>query len=157
MQLYRIGPEAWLSVLNGLGGSYESGGRWNRPGTPVVYFGTTPSVAMLEMSNYLPSPRLVPAHFRLGTFNVPEEAVETWPIETLPDDWADYPYPASTQVMGTTWLQARTALVLLVPSSAVAGGLENMAVINPLHPQVGQIELVDITASIFNPRAFRGL
>ena len=56
MRLYRICHARYLEDLRGLGASYRDGARWNEPGFPIVYFAETPSVAMLEMAHYLPSP-----------------------------------------------------------------------------------------------------
>ena len=54
------------------GASYRDGARWNEPGFPVVYFAEIPSVVMLEMAHYLPSPRLVPLGYRLGEVSLDE-------------------------------------------------------------------------------------
>jgi RES domain-containing protein len=158
MQLYRIGPARWLPVLNGRGASFEEGGRWNEPGDPVLYLGTSVSVAMLEMGNYLPSPRLVPASYRIGIFEVPDDTIDRWALADLPDDWNLYPHPTSTRALGSAWLRANRNLVLLLPSCAVPGGLEDIAVINPLHPRRDEVILIDATQQgIYNPRAFRGV
>ena len=88
MRLYRIGRQAYLEDYRGLGASYLDGGRWNAAGVPALYFAETASVAMLEMANYLPSPRLVPASYKLGVFEVPEDtAVDRWRVADLPADW----------------------------------------------------------------------
>jgi hypothetical protein len=63
MRLYRICPEAYLKDLSILGGSYRDGARWNSPGYPVLYFALSASTALLEMANYIPSPRLVPPSY----------------------------------------------------------------------------------------------
>ena len=57
MRLYRICRVRYLENLRGLGASYRDGARWNDPGFLIVHFAETPSVAMLEMAHYLPSPR----------------------------------------------------------------------------------------------------
>ncbi|MGP9766244.1 RES family NAD+ phosphorylase [Halomonas sp. AOP13-D3-9] len=158
MKLYRIAPERYMNNLSGLGASYRDGARWNAPGNPVVYFGTSASVAMLELGNYLPSPRLLPANYRLGIFELPDDTGrETWAQHQLPDDWHHYPYPESTQTLGTVWLQRCDTLMLLVPSCAVPGAMENIAVINPLHPAITDIHLIDTRQDIYNQRLFRGI
>ena len=65
MFLFRICPERYLEDFSGLGASYQDGARWNFPGTPVMYFASTASLAMLEMAQYLPSPRLLPKNYRI--------------------------------------------------------------------------------------------
>jgi len=71
MKLYRICPEQYLKNYTGLGASFKNGARWNNKGIPVLYFALSPSVAMLEMANYLPSPRFVPKSYCLGEYNLP--------------------------------------------------------------------------------------
>ena len=48
------------------------------------------------------------------------------------------------------------ALLLRVPSSAVAQGLEDIAVINPLHPDIKKLSLESVHHSIYNLRTFSG-
>lgn len=158
MRLYRISPEIYLNDLRGLGASYQDGARWNQAGQPVIYFALSASVAMLEMANYLPSPRLVPKSYRLGIYELPDTvSVFDLPTEQRPDDWAEYPYPISTQSLGGDWLDKGEELALLVPSAAVSGGLEKSAIINPRHPECSKIKLIDSTQELYNKRLFSGL
>nr|WP_297458480.1 RES family NAD+ phosphorylase [uncultured Halomonas sp.] len=154
MKLYRIAPEQYLEAYTGTGASYQDGARWNEPGVPVLYFATSPGVAMLEMSHYLPSPRHMPRNYRLGIYELPDGSIEQWDIDDLPADWESFPYPLATQALGTAWLRLREVLILLVPSCAVPGGLENIAVVNPLHTGIEQLKLIDSREAIYNPRAF---
>ena len=132
MRLYRIGRQEHLEDYRGLGASYLDGGRWNAAGVPALYFAETASVAMLEMANYLPSPRLVPTSYRLGIFEVPgDTALDRWPVADLPADWRDFPYPMSTQEMGTNWLATAVSPLLEVPSAAVPGGIEHIVLASP--------------------------
>ncbi|WP_368388912.1 RES family NAD+ phosphorylase [Marinobacter sp. SS8-8] len=114
MPLFRIAPEKFLENYTGLGGSFEDGARWNLPQTPVMYFGLTASVAMLEMANYTASPRKVPPFCRLGLQDLDDDAAISELIESdLPEDWSVFPCPESTQETGNQWLQ---------PDSPPAGG-----------------------------------
>jgi len=158
MRLYRITLERYLENYNGLGGSYRDGARWNRAEQPVLYFALLASTALLEMANYLPSPRLIPGHYRLGIYDVPDTAAfYRLPDDKLPSDWAAFPYPSSTQTIGGDWLDEGNELGLLVPSSAVPEGLELIAVINPRHPACASIQLEKSTAELFNKRTFTGI
>jgi RES domain-containing protein len=154
MFLYRIGPERFLQIYTGTHGSYEYGARWNLPGDPVIYFGTSPSVAMLEIGNYIPSPRLIPGSYRLAQYEVDDQFIETISPSDIPPDWNKFPHPFSTQVVGSAWLQDKSNIVLLVPSSAVPGGLENMAIFNPLHPDAGKIKFIKSFDKIYDERLF---
>jgi len=156
MRLYRTAPQAFLENYQGLGASYRDGARWNFPGLPVLYFASSASVAMLEMANYLPSPRLIPPSYRLGIYELPERVGSDSMAEgDLPEDWNRNPYPVSTQQLGSTWLQAIEKALLIVPSAAVPAGLENILIVNPLHPDSKALQLVASKSEIYSERAFR--
>ena len=155
IRLFRITRVAHLEDFSGLGASYRDGGRWNDAGVPALYFANAASVAMLEMANYLPSPRLVPRDYRLAVYVVPDDAViEHWSVDSLPADWRHFPYPPSTQRMGSDWLNGATAPFLAVPSAAVPGGLENIVLANPRCLTPSAIRLQSVEAEIYNPRVF---
>ncbi len=158
MQLYRICPQAYLQDFSGLGASYKDGARWNSAGLPVLYFALSPATALLEMANYIPSPRLVPPSYRMGIYELPEQVkLDQLSSKQLPDDWAQYPYPKSTQILGDQWLNAGEALGLLVPSTAVSAGLEQIVLINPRHLQINQLQLTDSIKELYNKRSFMGM
>lgn len=142
MFLYRICPERYLEDFSGLGASYTDGARWNLPGTPVMYFASTASLAMLEMAHYIPSPQLLPKNYRLGIYSLPNTIkVEKWTVDQLPRNWKHFPYPRSTQLKGDAWLNSRSSVALSVPSAAVPGGLELCIVINPAHKLISKLKL----------------
>ena len=127
MRLYRICRVEHLEDYSGLGASYRGGGRWNEAGLAVLYFAETASVAMLEMANYLPSRRLVPAGYRLGIYDVGGTlSMERWTVDDLPSGWDRFPYPPDTQRMGSGWLRHGSASLLMIPSAAVPGGLDKI-------------------------------
>jgi len=157
VRLFRIAPERYLEDLSGKGASYTRGGRWNRAGVPVIYMAPSASTAMLEMANYLPSPQLVPKAYRIGVYELPGSVrLDSLSPDSVPRDWNRYPYPASTQEVGTRWHQQGTTLGLRVPSVAVPGQLEDIIVINPLHPDVAHLKLMETVDLAFNPRVFGG-
>ena len=158
MRLYRITPEEYLENYSGLGASYQDGARWNKAGKPVLYFALSPSTALLELAQYLPSPRLVPKTYRLGVYECPDDLpYYTLPVNELPKDWAVYPHPQSTQLIGNEWLEKATELGLIVPSSAVPQGLENIIMINSTHADCNKIKLLSLSAELFNERIFTGI
>lgn len=75
----------------------------------------------------------------------------------LPEDWNCYPYPVSTQHLGSAWLQSIEKALLIVPSAAVPAGLESIRVVNPLHPDSKALQLVASESQIYGERAFRGV
>jgi RES domain-containing protein len=158
MRLYRITKEKYLKNLAGKGKSFLDGARWNSPGIPVLYFASSASVALLEMANYLPSPRLVPTNYKLGIYELPDTvSSQTLSIQNMPPDWAEYPYPVSTQKIGSQWLTDNSSLCLFVPSVAIPAGMENIILVNPNHPQITSLKLLSFESDLFNKRAFRGI
>ena len=158
MELYRITKVKYLENFTGRGGSFLNGARWNRAGIPVLYFAATPSVALLEMANYLPNPRLVPPTLKLGIYHLPDTVSrQTIKVKDLPADWSQYPYPISTQEIGSNWLNESKTLTLFVPSVAVPAGLENIVVVNPRHPELSNLKLTSVESSLYNDRTFQGL
>jgi RES domain-containing protein len=115
-------------------------------------------VALLEMANYLPSPRLVPPSYKLGIYELPDTvSSQTLSIKDMPPDWAEYPYPVSTQKIGSKWLIDISSLCLFVPSVAIPAGMENIIIVNPNHPQITSLKLLSFESDLFNKRAFRGI
>lgn len=158
MLLYRITREKYLTNFTGRGSSYLNGARWNKPQLPVLYFAPTPSVALLEMANYLPSPRLVPKDYRLGIYELPKStSIKTLTVADLPSDWAEFPHPISTQTIGSQWLLSKETLCLTVPSAAITEGLENIIIVNPEHPEIENLQLINAVSSLYSKRAFQGI
>jgi RES domain-containing protein len=158
VELFRITRIKYLENFTGRGGSFVNGARWNQPGIPVLYFALTPSVALLEMANYLPNPRLIPDDYRLGIYYLPDTvSSQTLTVNNLPQDWSRYPYPSSTQKIGSQWLNEGGSLILFVPSVAVPAGLENIALINPRHPDINKLKLSSVESDLYNDRAFKGI
>ena len=157
MRIFKIGPLRYLENFDGLGASYKDGARWNEQGHPVMYFGLSPSVAMLEMANYFPLPKFIPKDYRLGIYEIPGNLVDTFDKANLPVDWDLFPHPMSTRAIGSSWLTSKANVGLVLPSSATPGGLENIMLINPLVKGSEKINLVDSQSKLFNERAFVGL
>ncbi|NQY35702.1 MAG: RES family NAD+ phosphorylase [Alteromonadaceae bacterium] len=157
MNIYRIVPDIYVEDYTGKGASFEEGARWNLPGQPVLYFALSASVAMLEMANYFPSPRLIPKNRVLGIYSISDHIKysELSPND-LPSDWADYPYPQSTQDIGAKWLACAKELFLKVPSVATPEGLESIIVVNPLHNDIDDLKFITAKNDFFNKRAFIG-
>ena len=155
MRLYRICRVEHLENFEGQGASFRHGGRWNNAGVPVLYFAGSPGVAMLEMANYLPSPRLVPATYRLAVYEIASSAsMKRWRVRDLPKDWNGFPHSPWTRREGTQWLLHGKESLLSVPSAAVPGGLENIVLASPHRLAPAGIRLVEALKDIYDSRAF---
>lgn len=106
------------------------GGRWNSPRRRVVYTADTAALALLEMmvhseSGLLRSYKLIPVSFN-------EAQVIDVGIDDLPGEWRAFPAPHGLKVIGDTWLENKSSLVLRVPSAIVP--VERNYLLNPNHP-----------------------
>ncbi|WP_308363967.1 MULTISPECIES: RES family NAD+ phosphorylase [unclassified Microbulbifer] len=159
MRLYRIAPERYLADLSGKGTSFRRGGRWNLPGTPVVYFSDSPATAMLEMGNYLPSPKLIPDDYRLGAYEAPDSLltreITVEQANRTNERWATIPRLAEIQKLGDSSLME--CCLLRVPSVVAKplGACTNL-LLNPDHSGAGDLTLVESIQDIFDDRLFNG-
>jgi RES domain-containing protein len=131
-------PTAWRiakkrhadSAFDGQG-ARRYGGRWNSPGTPVVYVSDTRALCLLEVLAGLGSVRpvqsyvLIPVTFE-NALILPVEPTE------LPSEWRQSPPPPSTQRIGDDWADNLTSAILRVPSAIVPEEFNYL--LNPVHP-----------------------
>lgn len=132
---YRIGDPAGAWPIFDATGSTIAPGRWNTPGSPVIYASRHFSTALLEKLVH-GSGRLPPnQHF--VEITVPAGAgYEMFSPPALPG-WDAMP-PAASREFGERWCRDRRSLVLLVPS--VVARVDHNVLINPAHPEFGTIE-----------------
>ena len=126
-------------------GAFRYGGRWNSPGTRLVYVSASLSLAALEMLVHLPAG----APFAFGTFRVHFDAslVEHLETSALPEDWREGPPSPSTQAIGDGWTRATRLAVLAVPSAIIPE--EKNFLLNPAHP-----DFLKVTIDTMRPFAF---
>lgn len=113
------------------------GGRWNSPGTRVVYTSGTKALAALETLVHLNPPVL----FRYSILPVEFDGrlVETIEPAGLPADWTTEPPSDSTKVIGDRWASERRSAVLALPSVIIPS--ENNYLLNPAHPDFKRITI----------------
>lgn len=149
-------PTAWRIVKSRHGasafdgeGARLYGGRWNSPGTRMVYTAQSKSLAILEVlvhlqkSSVLPSYSLRAAHFG-------EELLERLDRLELPGDWREHPAPPALRRIGDTWVEEGRSCVLEVPSVVVEE--ESNYLLNPLHPDFDYITIGEPEPFEFDPR-----
>lgn len=112
------------------------GGRWNHPGTPMVYAAQTRALAALEsLAHYAGSERRLA--FIIYEIEVPEPLILRVDPAALPDGWrADEP-SAVTQDLGTLWQREGHSAALAVPSVLIPD--ESCLLLNPEHRDTDKI------------------
>lgn len=134
-------------------GARLSGGRWNHPGTPVVYTSSTIALAALELFVHI-DPAEIPEDFVAIPANIPAAvAIARVTPAQLPADWRQYPAPGSLADLGSRWTREGKMAVLAVPSALVPRELNYL--INPLHPASKQIRIGKPEPFRFDPRMFK--
>ena len=114
------------------------GGRWNSPGTPIIYTSATASLAVLEVFANVQRSGLLAAYM-LAECEFDERLVTRVSIADLPANWWRSPASPELQVIGDRWSIERTSAVLQVPSSIIER--ENNFLLNPLHDDFRRVRL----------------
>ena len=150
--LYRIATAAHVRDLGGTGARLH-GGRWNEPGTPILYASPTRSLATVEFLVHVALP-LVPRGLRLATIEVPDDASsEDLDPAVLPRYRRRTPAPPRLAALGTLWARSGRSLLLRVPSAVI--GCEFNVLVNPLHAGFGGVKLLRVEPWITDPRLTR--
>ena len=151
MLAWRITKAKRATDLSGQGAAIE-GGRWNDQEVPAVYMGLTPAICCLETFVHADGEPKFP--MKITCFELPDERSLYLEVDaaTLPAGWASLPADRPSMDFGTAWLKSNTHLGLIVPSAVLA--LERNLVINPSHPAVNRIKVLQVYGFIYDPRMF---
>jgi RES domain-containing protein len=149
--LWRIARRPY--ALDRLGiGARQSGGRWNQPGTAVIYAGLTIAIAALE--KFVQLAGVVLTDLVLVRIELPDTfALENPGLDALPGDWNLVPPGPGSMTFGTTWATERRSLTLYVPSVLIPE--EKNAVLNPRHEEFPRVRMVIERDFRYDPRMYR--
>ncbi len=137
MLVYRLCKKKYSSDLSG-NGARRYGGRWNYPGTSLVYTSEVASLAVLEILVHL---RIEDASmpFIITTLDI-GNSIKVIEQKDLPKNWqrAD----GSIYLMNTTktWIEEQQSVGLKVPSVILP--IENNILLNPEHPKFINVKIV---------------
>jgi len=141
LSAYRIGDPAGAWPIFDATGSTIAPGRWNTPGSPLIYAAQHYSTALLEKLVH-GSGRLPPNQHYVEITIPRGLSYETFSPPALPG-WDTMPATVSKK-FGEAWCIERRSVILIVPS--VVARLDSNVLINPAHPEFG-----GITASLHRP------
>ncbi len=128
-----------------------AGARWNSAGREVIYASDTFAGAILEQLAHALRPRTLPGRHHAVRIDIPDSLIEALRPEDLPG-WDARDSPAAL-AYGDRWLDERRSAVLVVaavPSRPVG----RTVVINPLHPDAGEIAVSDPFVVPWDERLF---
>ncbi|HEU4616638.1 MAG TPA: RES family NAD+ phosphorylase [Gammaproteobacteria bacterium] len=123
------------------------GGRWNPPGTPVVYASESRALAVLETFVHVTlEARFM--RFLLYTLTLPARV-----RLTRHDPFRVPPLLAESRAVGEAWAAAGRTLALVVPSAIV--GSEANFVLNARHERFARIRIGEPEPFSFDERLWR--
>lgn len=156
MQVWRIATDTPDFVADDLtgAGARLTGGRWNRPGQPVLYCASSPSLACLETLVHLGTGSL-PMNRYLVTIHIPDVVWATRAVETptsLPVGWDALPTGKISLDFGDAWLSGRRTAVLVLPSVIVPE--DAIILVNPQHLATAMLTSTKLRKWLYDPRLF---
>jgi RES domain-containing protein len=117
-------------------GARRFGGRWNNPGTAVIYVAGSQSLAVLEILVHLNSADLL-GKYMLIPVEIEESLIGD--VSVLPKNWGTYPAPPEVKLIGDSWVMGRSSVALRVPSTLVPN--ENNFLLNPQHADFSKLRI----------------
>ena len=154
VSLWRIAVEAPAYAAGDMSGAgaKASGGRWNSPGTAMIYTSVNIALAALETLSHIRTAAL-PFNRYLVRIDVP---ASVWalrePLDPLPGGWDAIPSGLAGRKAGDAWIAAARSPMLVVPSVIVPE--EHNVLINPMHPETKKISATTAKRWHCDPRFF---
>ncbi len=153
MLVWRICKQKFApTAFSGIGAKLN-GGRWNQPGSPMVYTSGTLSLAAMETFVHVDSD-IIPDDLIAIAASVPDKLrVSRILPEDLPSNWRDYPAPDILKQVGTDWLKSKSGPILIVPSVIIPQ--EENYLINPEHKDFKRIKVQEPEPFYFDSRMWK--
>jgi RES domain-containing protein len=130
-------------------GAFRYGGRWNLPGTRIIYCAESRALATLEALVHVEDIEdLGAVEWQATAITLPSSAIER-PLR-YPRSWRIYPYVSATQRFGSKWARSQASVALRVPSAVVSGEFNYL--LNPLHPDFSGLIMERPEPFRFDPR-----
>lgn len=148
--VYRVVREKYADRPLDTEGNRLYGGRWNPPGTGVLYTAEHPALALVEILVHAPRVTFadLPA-YRLFRLDVPEDSIRRLEPDQLPGYWNDGNYGRSQYILND-WLNEPDVLALGVPSSVLPSGVNYL--LHASHPLYSQVRIIDSEPLLIDAR-----
>lgn len=130
-------------------GARKFGGRWNSPGTSIVYTAETQSLAVLEMLVHLEQPDLLQRYVLIG-IQIDPSSIDRLDRSRLPNHWWAEPPPLALKAIGDEWVASKTSVALQVPSALVPA--EGNLLLNPAHREFQRLVIGDPISFVLDHR-----
>ncbi|MDP1591036.1 MAG: RES family NAD+ phosphorylase [Prosthecobacter sp.] len=147
---YRICQKRFAKTALDGEGARLLGGRWNSPGTRLVYLAGSISLAQLEMLVHLESDEVLHDRYVVIPISIPESHVTLLPREKWPRGWRAPTAPSGARRIGDEWIRSNSSVCLQVPSVLVPE--ESNFLLNPAHPAFSEIQIGKARSLVFDRR-----
>lgn len=128
---FRIIKTEFVSSAFSGEGARLYGGRWNSPGTSMVYLAGSLAAAILEILVHTEDFSTIKDLYSYIPVRFSSKYLKTLQINRLPPDWNASTPIAATQVIGDSWIASASSVTLKVPSAVVEGEFNYL--LNPKH------------------------
>jgi RES domain-containing protein len=149
LSAWRITKQKYAKTAFDGEGARLYGGRWNSPGTLMIYTSQSQSLAVLELLVHLDAPELLKKYILFEVW-LPSSYVSDFDLSNLPRDWKADPTPANVWAIGDGWAAGGNSAALRVPSALVPG--ESNFLLNPRHPDFSKLRIGKPLPFQFDPR-----
>ncbi len=134
-------------------GARLAGGRWNLPGSTVVYASGSLALAALETFVHI-GRAAMELRFAAIRIVIPEDvSIEKLTIQDLPPRWRSEPPLLDTMQMGTHWAQQLRSPILRAPSVIIPQ--EDNLILNPSHKDFRRLTIGLPDPFTFDPRLWK--
>ncbi len=123
-------------------------GRWNREGEQMIYTASSMALACLENLVHRSGASLQAEFSVITLFVPPGISIASISDKKLGDDWENK--LSLTRQTGSGWLRKGETAILKVPSAIIQA--EFNFLINPMHPNFGEIKIIFKQAFNFDHR-----
>lgn len=153
MNVFRLSKGKYKNQLSGVGASMY-GGRWNSPGTEIIYTAANRSLAMAEILVHL-EPSQIPDDYFMLTIAVPGDfSILRIEEKELPSRWnAPIIYHTETKKMGDQFIRENKFGFLKVPSAVTKSDFNFL--INPFYDRFSEVKIMGAEPFPFDGRFFR--
>ena len=149
MRVWRLTRKQHLDTALAGEGARRFGGRWNSRGVAIVYTSESLELALLEALVHV-DVEVLPRDYWQVSFEVPDDLIAP-PPRRLPKGWdALPPYRPGVQKIGNAWARSGRSLALRVPASVLPERFN--VLVNPAHPDIGQVRQVSREPLSWPPR-----
>lgn len=135
-------------------GAYRFGGRWNTPGTRIMYTASTLPLALLEMLVHLEEEEMTPEYSSATIMFDEKFVVDVADFAELPSNWSGPTISPVTQAIGDEWARRNRSVVLRVPNAIIRNEFNYL--INIGHDDFSKLNLGTIEMFIFDRRLIAG-